>query len=737
MGSIDYFIPGKRRKAIGPLARYVQPIPSEVALAYIESETSPDDIILDPFCCSETVVLEAIEAGRRVIAVNFNPVILLAIRALFERPGLNEAITRLGDSPKMGITLREHLEGLYRTTCSGCGRSVIADSFIWDREIGEPVEVYYRCESCGREGTASVGAEDLEALERMETKGFHYWYILDRIAPRGDENREQARRLLDLYTPRNLYALASILIKIETLFPDSPLQESLKSILLFCLEACSSLNSPEGFVRSLRPPRQFVERNVWREFEEAHSKMRQWPVFPQVTLARSLEEVLSPGAEPNAFVGAITVRRLARRLPPESVSLIVIDPPRFDHFFWSISYLWSGWLFGHEATVALSPLLKQRRRDWDWYQRAMGAAFQALHRLLKGGGHLLLIFNTEEQPFLEALILAASRAGFELEKPLYRPNGGGMYRLLFGKVEAEPEEAPDAEALAHKIRACALVSAEEVLRERGEPSAWPPLHLYIYASLSRAGYLQKAASLEKPLDFVAGEVKKGIDGIRGAILRLEENSFWLRDTSKANRPLADRVEEAIYEALLKEATMSEETLKAKIYSLFPGFLTPDDAIIEACLTSYGKEIAPGLWQIRPNEGVKRGEANRKLKELGRRLGYEVGVGRDFDCIWYEDGEVSCVFFVLLKATLGDVPLSEGGEANRFIVIPEERASLVEFKLRRNPALSKAVEEGGWKFIKYRHLIELAKAEDVSRYDLKRITGLRPIIEEAEAQIPLL
>jgi hypothetical protein len=135
--------------------------------------------------------------------------------------------------------------------------------------------------------------------------------------------------------------------------------------------------------------------------------------------------------------------------------------------------------------------------------------------------------------------------------------------------------------------------------------------------------------------------------------------------------------------------------------------------------------------------VERGEANRKLKELGKRMGYEVGVERDFDCIWYEDGEVSCVFFVLLKATLGDVPLSEGGEAKRFIVIPEERAPLVEFKLSRNPALSKAVEEGGWQFIKYRHLIELAKAEDVSRYDLKRITGLRPIIEEAEAQIPLL
>jgi hypothetical protein len=76
------------------------------------------------------------------------------------------------------------------------------------------VEKGYRCERCGSEGPASVDPTDLEALGRIETRGFHYWYIVDRVAPRGEDSREHAQKLLDLYTPRNLYALASLLIKI-------------------------------------------------------------------------------------------------------------------------------------------------------------------------------------------------------------------------------------------------------------------------------------------------------------------------------------------------------------------------------------------------------------------------------------------------------------------------------------------------------------------------------------------
>ena len=74
--------------------------------------------------------------------------------------------------------------------------------------------------------------------------------------------------------------------------------------------------------------------------------------------------------------------------------------------------------------------------------------------------------------------------------------------------------------------------------------------------------------------------------------------------------------------------------------------------------------------------------------------------------------------------------------NRYLVIPKERGDLASFKLDRSPWLHQAMVAGRWQFIKYRHLSQLFSATEVDRHDLKKIVGLRPIIEQDEAQIPL-
>ncbi len=91
-----------------------------------------------------------------------------------------------------------------------------------------------------------------------------------------------------------------------------------------------------------------------------------------------------------------------------------------------------------------------------------------------------------------------------------------------------------------------------------------------------------------------------------------------------------------------------------------------------------------------------------------------------------------------KAALGRILQREAraGEIYRYLVIPAERASLVDFKLRRNPLLRAAMAEGNWQIVKYGHLAWLAETEEIDRHDLKKIVGLKPIIEQAEAQIPL-
>jgi hypothetical protein len=415
----------------------------------------------------------------------------------------------------------------------------------------------------------------------------------------------------------------------------------------------------------------------------------------------------------------------------------------------------------------------------------MMAAFRALYRVLQTQGRLVLVFVAEASALVEALLLAASGAGFEPEGLLYQPNDSDKYRFSFVKI-VEPVEvpsAPDVEALAGELRRQAVVAAEEVLRERGEPLAFPWLRNAVYERLGHTDHLRQVLAVEEEsfsaLDFVAEQVEVAIQEAGPGLVRLDVTAeegarpplWWLREPEKAACPLGDRVEEAIGEILQDRLALDRQELEEAIYPRFPGFLTPEETLIEACLESYAEEIAPGKWRLRTEDQGGYREEQRvqgvaQLIKLGQRLGYGIWLNpawRDleesklasflaiekmnfdpgplasFDVLWYEEGTIHAAFVLTAKATLGHLLLQEEagtGEIYRYLVIPAERASLVDFKLRRNPLLREAVADGNWQIVKYCHLAWLMEAEEIDRHDFKKIVGLAPIIEQTEAQIPL-
>ena len=771
MAQIEHFVPGRVVQTIGPLTYVLHPLPAGVAEAYIATCTSPGDLVLDLFCEGETVVREAAAMGREVLATNFNPVAILAVRGLAglaNRQALDTALTRLGDTLKADRPLREHLNALYNIPCPQCHRPVPAEYFVWDRERGEPVEKRYRCPACSSAGLVPIQPADLEVLEHIDPRGFSYWYVLDRVAPQGDPNRDQARRLLELYTPRALYALTTLLIKIEALYPDLPQQEALKWVLLCCLEQCSSLHTADGeeksemaWSRRLRPPARFVERNVWQVFGEASELARQVMAGP----ALSLNE--------RTRVEARTVRHLSQELPAGSVALIVTAPPAYDYSFWSLSYLWSGWLLGPEAAAALKSLLVHRRPDWDWYRRALTATWRALRPALRDDGHVVLVFTTGQLPLVEVSLLALSGAGYELESCIMQADDEHRsrdYRLVFCSASGAQrvEETLTLDAVETAIRRTAVHAARQVMRLRGEPLIWPYLHAAIYAALASEGLLAQAVALSaadrQPGEFVAHTVADALatdpaivrlDGIEqdeigeGELAGREPTHWWLADAAGTSPPLSDRVEDAVYESLRDALALDKGALLAQVYARFPGPLTPAVSLIDACLASYGVEVTPGYWQLRPEDRPAQREKEREevlaqLASLGQRLGYvvisgEEDPGQRWDAIWCEDGATAYAFIARWTACLGEVLLQEQMDETveaRCLVIPGGRAALINHKLRYNPLLRRAVVEGAWQFIKYRHLRRIVAAPDLTRHDLKRIVGLDPIIEHSGAQIPL-
>jgi hypothetical protein len=757
MKEIAHFVPGEQEDDDSVVSRLRWPVPAGVARAYADACTDPGETILIPYCQGPAAVRDSLAAGRRVLALNFDPLLVLVVQSVLAPvlgTDLDAAVARLGDSLKQGVPLRRYLSELYATTCPACLRPATVDWFIWDRELGTPIAKRLRCPVCGWDDRTAVDADDRQRLGEIPARGMHYHYVLDRVAPQvgGEALRGRLEFLLELYSPRTLYALAELTLRIESMFPSGPLQQALRLLLLDCLDRCSELSLlPESTARQrgLARPNRFLERNVWHTFEEAAVRYQVWTSSPVSGLADSLSAYQLEGGQDAGFVGRGLVRDMGRSLPPRTFGLVLTSPPPFDSATWSLSYLWGAWLLGSDAVAPLRPLLRQRTPDPAWYARVMTGSFRTLAGLLRDEGRLVLVLTDQRQVVVESLVLAASAARLGVVSLVQR---GAEYRLTLAPTLAPPVElqrpavAPSS-PLQIRIQEVAVEAAIATIRARGEPAARRTLHAAIQQRLAQAGLLARVLEEEReesPMDLVRDWVAAGLQSSAFVPKReTGEELWWLADPTEVASPLSDRVEDRVYEILLDTLTSTEADLTARVYASFPGMLTPDAALVSTCLRAYGREPAPGYWELRQEDLSDARQSERQqiiasLLALGQRLGYRAGPWEPFDAAWFEADEPRAAFVVRWQAAVREA-LALGdrtAEANPYLVIPGGRAALVSYKLARNPLWQERVDEAGWRFIKYRHIRQLVAQAEVSEYTLRTIVGLDPIVERESAQIPL-
>jgi hypothetical protein len=760
MKRIEHFVPGIQGKQEGIVSHLRWPIPAGLAEAYVAAYSEPGERVLVPYCQGPAVVREILAAGRQPLALHFDPLLVLLVREELSpqpRRELNGAVARLGDSLKQGMPLRHYLAQLYATTCPACGRSAVADYFIWDKEQDQPIAKYLHCPACGWDGQAAIVPEDWECLEKTPAQGMHYHYVLDRIAPPdpGRALRTRLEFLLGLYSPRNLYALAELTLKIESLFPGGPMQRALKVLLLDCLDRCSFLTpfpEPRSRRRGLARPGRFLECNVWHVFEEAVARWQALVAEPVPGLADSLAAYLSPDDDWAGFAGQGLVRDLPRTLPPRSLRLILTSPPPLDFAVWSLSYLWAAWLFGGEGAAPLRSLLRQRTPDSDWYARVMAGSLRTLGGLLRDDGRLVLVLTDQRRAVVEALALAASQARLGVSSLL---QCGRDYRLELVAAFAQPTAFPQPEALSEgalgaQIRRVAMEAAAETIQARGEPVAWPTLHAAILQRLATVGLLAQAsepgAAEPSPLDLVAEQIGTALEDpafVRMTVAGSRQALWSLTRPGDAATPLCDRVERMACKVLQGALALTEADFAARVYAQFPGVLTPAAELVAACLWAYGREPTPGYWQLRQEDQPGNREAERKeitghLLALGRRLGYRAEVWAPFDAAWFKERQPQAVFVVRWQATVSEslALTQQAAGARPYLVIPGGRAALVSYKLAHNPLWQQDVDTAGWWFIKYRHVRQLVRQPEVDEYILRTIVGLDPIVERETAQLPL-
>ena len=751
---IDHFIPSDPTPRLPLLGDLLPRFPMSVARAYVEAYTPAGGVLLDPFCIGPNVARAAVELGRRAVAASFNPVAVRALESALWPVDARAAFTHLADARKGDRHLHDHVQSLYASRCPTCRAIVTTMAFVWERSQRAPVSKIVDCPDCGA-NAGKVDNDDVVSARRHEPRGLSFWLLHSKVIPREHADSEEAERVaeaLDAYTPRALAALADILLKFDGLSPGD--RDALRAPLIGLFDMASSLHPadesgqpirPRPKPRSLRPPPYFIEHNVWLTLESQVANL-QSPALP-ILRAPNLDVLLND-RQPAVAVLTESSRELAKRLPPASCDLLLGYPPLPDPTWWTLSVVWTAWLWGRlDAMTSLLQILSQRRTNWDWQWRAISSALNALLPALRDDARAILTFNIESAPgeaALDGVATAIAGSGGALSRVLVDPFDG--YRLHARPLARAPSDR-DRESLAEDIGRSAVDTAIKVLRARGEPAAAPIARAAILETLAREHALAVVARLPEdgpqPLTFLRDSIDSALAAKGGPVIAVENRMMWLADPGKAAEPLADRVELAALELIRSKDEWSESDLLREVYRRFPGELTPERPLVAACIEAYVEGVSAHRVRLRPEDQIDARQAEvqamqQALAQLGTQLSFSAEVRPGQVVVWKEKGATLYTLVISAMADMGAVwRFGRMLAGTPVLVIPGSRATLFQHKLARDIRMREAVEQGAWQFLKFSAVREMIAHADLDRRAFALALGLEPPIEQPQVQIPLL
>lgn len=734
------FLPGRTAENRGPLARYLPPMSEGVVAAWLRENIPAGGCVLDPFGASPQLAVEAARGGYRVVVAANNPIARFLLELAAAPPLTNEmraALAELAAARRGEERMEPHILSLYTTRCDHCHSEVVAEAFLWERDAEGPYGRIYACPHCQNAGEFPATPADSEQAARYASSALHRARALERVAPTGDPNRAHAEEALDAYLPRAVYALFTLINKLDGLSL-SPQRRNLLAALL--LSACDRANSlwahPSGRARprQLRTSSRFREHNVWFALEQAidtwaHSgetvPLVDWPELP-------------PQNGISVFEGRL--KDLVGALSGVEIDTVVTAFPRPNQAFWTLSALWAGWLWGREAVGPFVGVLRRRRYDWAWHTKAVHAALESLAPKLSANTPMFGLITESEPGFDAAVMAAGEMAGFELLGLANRPKSG-QSQLLWQRREDEPKVVVD------DPEQIAAQSALDYLGQRGEPANYLRVQAAGLSGLSHAGYLRSSElppgeffSLTRSLLEHSFTFQRGFLRYEASERSPEVGKWWLRRPEPSRNPSTDRLEMALVQHLIAHPAISMLDMDAAMCTAFPGLLTPEREDVIAVLESYAQGDAVEGWHIRPVDTPQARrddlrEMHRLLRLLGERLGCEVAGEKPL--LWQEaDGRLVYVFYQIASAIFSEIVLNSQHPPERgVIVLPGGRANLVMHKLRRDPRLSLAVE-AGWRFVKFRQVRGLAENLAINRESFDELLEADPLTYD-QPQMQLL
>ncbi|HRQ25256.1 MAG TPA: hypothetical protein PLF42_17650, partial [Anaerolineales bacterium] len=268
------YIPGFKPADSGPLARFLPALEEGVVSTWLTLLNQPSSWLLDPFGFSPRLVLEAARSGYRVLVTANNPITRFLLETFANPPPEAEftaALADLGAVKKGDERLEIHLQSLYLTICEKCDQKVHASAFLWRKDEDLPYAKIYECKHCGDSGERIATDEDRENAKRIaSTDALHRSRAFERVISLKDEDRIYAEEAIEHYLPRPLYALTTIINRLDSMNLSAERRRALTALILLACDAGNTLwahPAERPRPKQLSTPNQFREHNVWTMLE--------------------------------------------------------------------------------------------------------------------------------------------------------------------------------------------------------------------------------------------------------------------------------------------------------------------------------------------------------------------------------------------------------------------------------------------------------------------------------------
>lgn len=724
-----------------PLSRYLPTCPPGILGGWLSKNIPKGSWVLDPFGSTPEVALQAAQAGYRVLVAAINPLLVFGLQLLssgqtpldFQTALADLASTRRGDQ-----RIEVQIQSLYLTHCVSCGREIQAEGFLWKKGETGPYARLYTCPYCGDEGVHPITEEDLARLIPLQrAEPLHRARAIEKVLATDAENdlKQKIKEAVQIYPVRPLVVLFTLLNKLESLLLSDEKRRSLQGLVISALEAGTSLWSwppAKETHRLMSTPPEYLEKNLWMEVEKA---VEVW-----VQPGREVKCTIWPDQPGGAGICIYPGRMKTLRDADQSIipSAVLCVFPRPNQAFWTLSALWSAWIWGKEKAANYVNVLNRRRFDWLWHSRALHSPLSAAAAIVPEG---TLFFGLLPEA-VPALILAAGVAASSsnLEPVGFAVKADSSIVQFQWKSTPVMEEKPTL-----NLQNTAREIIRECYMELGQPASSLPA--YTSAVIHLASMHQLPSSQDQITAERFSELQLTLQKIfldqnfmihyDSAAQDIEPGEWGLANFGSVQDPLDDRVEKVISEFFQRQNEHTFFEIREEIYHRLPGILIPSDALLINTLKSYAEyDPEEKFWRLRPGEdAAKREHEINEISTLLTKTGIKLGFKQlENQLLTWEVAGREYRFHLSTNTALYPFFRNEAADSiHQVFVFPGSRSALLDYKINHNPQLKQQVSQN-WHFLKFRYVRELSQREDLTPELWPFLLDSDPISPEKETQL---